>query len=102
MTEHPSIVKTMALALQVYNYATPLEWNCTRRDIADALGITVNMVGRVLNYAGWSDRPRLEAQDTGAPIGSVITAIDTRLNGESVGDYLRTTYGNKSASEEPL
>jgi hypothetical protein len=50
--------KAMALAYRIWAYASPLGWDVTVTEVADAIGSTPNAVGRVGYIKGWSARFR--------------------------------------------
>lgn len=51
-------VKTEAAAFRIWQYAEPLGWNVTLREVAEKLGIAVTFAGRVAAQKGWSTRFR--------------------------------------------
>jgi hypothetical protein len=60
MTFNP---RTEALALRIYNHCTPLGWDCTHGDVAEALDVTLRKVVSVCRANGWSERLRVTKQD---------------------------------------
>jgi len=57
---HP---RTEALAYRIWAYATPREWNVTGKDIAEALGVTYQLVAAILQVKGWVNRTRSNKMD---------------------------------------
>lgn len=48
-----------AHAFRIWQFAAPVEWNCTIEDIEAATGIRAQTIGYVLNLKGWRNRVRL-------------------------------------------
>ena len=59
MTFNP---RTEALALRIYNHCTPLGWDCTHGDVADALDVTLGKVVNLCRVKGWNQRLRVTSQ----------------------------------------
>ena len=55
MTFNP---RTEALALRIYNHCTPLGWDCTSADVAEALDVSWQRVSSVCRIKGWTERLR--------------------------------------------
>ena len=51
-------VKRDALAYRIWAYCEPLGWDCTVRNVADALGVHWNAVRRISAINGWGNRFR--------------------------------------------
>lgn len=47
-----------AIAFRIWQYCRPLGWDCTRREIADALDLHVGTVASVVEKKGWDVRLR--------------------------------------------
>ncbi|MCF7725757.1 hypothetical protein [Sulfitobacter sp. M22] len=47
-----------AIAFRIWQFCRPLGWDCTRREIADALGLHVGTVAHVVAAKGWDGRLR--------------------------------------------
>jgi len=45
-----------ANAFRVWQFCQACDWECTHQQIADAIGITNNAVGQILERKGWRDR----------------------------------------------
>lgn len=54
-----------ALAFRVWAYANPLGWDCTAKEIADALGVDWHRVNWALRQKGWSGRLRVPVARVG-------------------------------------
>ena len=61
--------RTEALALRIYNHCTPLGWDCTHGDVAEALDVTLGRVVNVCRLKGWNQRFRVTAPDNGSNLG---------------------------------
>ena len=48
-----------ALRFRIWQYAAPLEWNVTCREIAEAMGVSFGSVRQILRYTGWHNRVRV-------------------------------------------
>jgi hypothetical protein len=48
----------MALAYRIWAYAEPKGWDCTAREIAEALGVSRETVGGICQRKGWTQRLR--------------------------------------------
>lgn len=46
------------IAFLVWRHCEPLGWDCTLRDVADALGVSVGRVRGVAQHRGWLNRFR--------------------------------------------
>jgi hypothetical protein len=56
--------RSAALAFRIWQYAEPLGWDCSVKDIAEGLGdVSWQRVRKVLHLKGWSNRVR---RDSGA------------------------------------
>ena len=50
--------RTMALRYRIWAYASPLGWDCTIAEIADALDIPMGLARSVIIGAGWHNKIR--------------------------------------------
>lgn len=51
------------IAFRMWQYAEPLGWDCTARDVADAIGVTYQSIGHVARMKGWTTKLRAHKQD---------------------------------------
>jgi hypothetical protein len=51
---------TERIAYQAWAFAAPLGWDCTTRQIADAIGENIHRVQGVIQSKGWNRRLRSE------------------------------------------
>ena len=49
---------TQALAYRIWAHCQPIGWNCTVKEIAEALGVDWHRVNWTLGRKGWSGRVR--------------------------------------------
>lgn len=54
--------KSEALAFRIWAYASPIGWDCTIHDVAQALGVSARSVGAVALHKRWSERFRRNAE----------------------------------------
>lgn len=47
-----------AIAFRIWQFADPLGWDCTRAEIASALGLSLGTIHIVCAKRGWSNRLR--------------------------------------------
>ena len=52
-----------ALAFRIYIHCTPLGWDCTHMDVANALGVSWQRVVGVCRSKGWAHRLRVSRRD---------------------------------------
>lgn len=50
--------RTEAIAFRIWQFCEPREWDCTLREIADALGLGVQVANGVCKRKGWLRRLR--------------------------------------------
>jgi hypothetical protein len=56
-----------ALAYRIWCYCEPRGWDCTHREVADALDVPLKRVSHVCTVKGWASRLRVTHQHwTGA------------------------------------
>ena len=55
--------RSEALAFRIWAYCQGVEWNCTVREIADALEASVHSVSSVIGFKSWHDRLRTPESD---------------------------------------
>ena len=53
-----------AVAFRIWAHCDPIGWDCTSRDVADALGIDGASVGQVCRLKGWTQRLRVDGPDS--------------------------------------
>lgn len=71
--------KGEALAFRIWAHATPLSWDLTARDIADALDVKVRSVSGVCAAKGWTTRLRASTVVRGSE--GMINYVDEFLEG---------------------
>lgn len=60
-----------AIAFRIWQFAEPLGWDCTRAEIASALGLTLGTIHIICAKKGWSGRLRhTSASKVESPKGS--------------------------------
>ena len=57
--------RTMALRYMIWAYAKPKGWDVTYNEVADALGVSVHVVGCIARDAGWVERFRAADRNAG-------------------------------------
>ncbi|QQA43939.1 hypothetical protein [Pelagovum pacificum] len=50
--------RSEALAYRIWGHCTPIGWNCTMREVAEALEEDRSRISSIANKKGWSDRFR--------------------------------------------
>jgi hypothetical protein len=55
--------RSQRIAFQIWRYAHPLGWDVTVGEVADALRLSYQSVGRIAAHKGWSTRFRSTVQD---------------------------------------
>lgn len=68
-----------AVAFRIWAHCDPIGWDCTHREVADAIGVSASSVSAVCNLKGWNQR--LRANDD--PQARAATAWRTRRGGAS-------------------
>jgi len=51
--------KSEALAFRVWAYAAPRGWDCTHKEVAEALDASPYTIGNISRWKGWSGRFRI-------------------------------------------
>jgi hypothetical protein len=76
--------RSEALAFRIWAYANPLGWDCSAKDIAEALGETWHRVVKVLQLKGWSHRIRRDSAEYGVGSGYLDFDATEPTRGEIV------------------
>lgn len=78
----------MMLAYKIHWYATPRGWDCTAGEIAEAIGSTPIIVGRVCTLKGWAGRLRTTRQEHFPGGGSLGLAGAETLDPSGVARFI--------------
>jgi hypothetical protein len=82
--------RAMALAYRIWCYAEPLGWDCTVREIAEALGVGNRAVSHMAEVKGWTNRFRGRMDGFDYVWGRKSPAVNETI---LVGETERATVG---------
>ena len=87
-------VRTEALAYRIWAHCEPLGWDCTVKDVAEALGVKWQRVNAICQHRNWTNRMRHSATSAFEYAHSIGRMDDRRstdnaLDGGSYHDTLR-------------
>jgi hypothetical protein len=54
--------RSHAIAYRIWAYAGPLGWNCTIREVADAIGVSFGSVKNIAVSKGWAQNFRANSE----------------------------------------
>ena len=80
--------RTEAIAFMIWRYATPIEWNCTIPEVAEAIGKRQPVVRGIVIQRGWHTRMRKVPQmhDLDCPVKQPHTTI------KEIQDYVKQRH----------
>lgn len=67
--------RSEALAYRIWAYCEPREWDCTVREVSDALGVSAKRVASIAHHKGWTERLRVSGSDAAKELYFAHSAV---------------------------
>ena len=84
--------RTEALAFRIWAHCEPLGWDCTVKDVAEALGVRWQRVNAICHHRNWTNRLRHSAMSQFEYVHSVGLADARRMTDSLDGGSYRDTF----------